>query len=233
MIKHLIKLVVLCSVLLTSIASAQNLNDAYVGMKKKEFKKQFTHLAVAPLVAAPALGLPDEMRKMITDEVLKKLGKAKKKLILPDEVWKFRTQLVSLYPDGVTDENRSAIDDHAYRELLFRHPIDGLVTIQVLAVAAPFNKDKAEWGGTSQNIKHSGDGFIGALTGKGYAGHIAATSIRVLVSDRQGAIVYRWEGGIEVMMQRKGKKLEALPKEQLWQNERRVSKAIRYALKPI
>lgn len=231
--KHLLKTLLLCGLLATSSAAAQNLKDAYVGMKKKDFKKQFTHLAIAPLVAAPAVGLPDEMREMITQEVIKKFTKAKKKLILPDEVWQYRTQFVSLYPEGVNDKNRSAIEDHAYRELLFRHPIDGLVSIQVLPVAAPFNKDKAEWGGTSQTIKHSGDGFLGALTGKGYAGHIAASSIRVLVSDRQGAIVYRWEGGIEVMMQRKGKKLEALPMDQLWQNERRVSKAVRYALKPI
>ena len=107
------------------------------------------------------------------------------------------------------------------------------MSVQVLAVAAPFLKDKAEWHGTSQKIQHSGDGFMKMLSGKSYGGNIAASSIRIVISDRKGKPIYNWSGGIEIMMQREGESLKQLPAENLWQDEKRVRKAAQYAVKPI
>jgi hypothetical protein len=100
-----------------------------------------------------------------------------------------------------------------------------------MVVPAPFANDKAKWHGTSQKIEHEGDGFFGTVMGKDYGGHIAASSIRILISDRTRKIMYNWSGGVEVMMQRNGEKLEPLPRERLWQEEKRVEKAIELALK--
>ena len=233
MIKLILKLQVLTLIMLAVPLQAANLNDAYLGMKKKNFHKEFTHLAVMPVVSAPVVGLPDSMKQLITQEVLKKLAKSKFNTLEPKQVQLIQDQITNLYPASEQKTNVSLIGDHTVRELFFRHPVDGLVSIQVLAMAAPFAKDKAEWGGTSQKIKHSGDGFLAAVTGKSFSGYVAASAIRVVISDRTGKPVYNWSGGVEVMMRRNGQKFEALPKDGLWQNEKRVLKAIKYALKPI
>lgn len=212
---------------------AQSTKDAYLDIKKREFKKQFKYLAVSPLIAPESIAMPDELKNVVSNEVLKKLNKSKIKVLEPEQVLAIHQQFVELYPNGLDDSNRALIEEHTQRELFYQYPVDGLVSVQVMPVAAPFLKDKAEWGGTSQKIKHRGDGFFGALTGKGYGGTIAATAVRIVISDRTGKPVYRWEGGIEVMMQRNGKKLEALPVTDLWQKPKRVTKAVKYALKPI
>jgi len=214
-------------------AHAQSTKDAYIDIKKKQFKKQFKYLAVSPMIAPASIAMPEELKKVVADEVLKKLKKAKIKVLNPEQVLSIHQQFSSLYSGGVDDKNRDVIEEHTHRELFYRYPVDGLVSVQVLPVAAPFLKDKAEWGGTSQKIKHRGDGFFGSITGKGYGGNVAATAVRIVISNRQGKPVYRWDGGIEVMMQRNGQKLEALPISDLWQKPKRVSKAVKYALKPI
>ena len=233
MIKLLLKLHVLALIMLAVPIQAANLNDAYVGIKKKNFKKKFSHLAVMPVIAVPAVALPEPMKQLITQEVLKKLTKSKFKLLMPQQVQLIQDRFTNLYPASEQQTHIAMIGDHTVRELFFRHPVDGLVSIQVLAVAAPFIKDKAEWAGTSQKVKHSGDGFMAAVTGKSFNGYTAASVIRVVISDRTGKPVYNWSGGIEVMMRRNGQKFEALPKDGLWQNEKRVLKAIKYVMKPI
>ncbi|MFT6408766.1 MAG: hypothetical protein ACJAQ6_002187 [Arenicella sp.] len=45
-------------------------------------------------------------------------------------------------------ENSALISEHTRRELLFQHPINAIVAVNVLPVGAAFIKDKAEWGGT-------------------------------------------------------------------------------------
>ena len=227
------KLPLIVLITLAAPSQAVNSNDAYVGLKKKNFKKEFTYLAVMPVVAVPSVALPDTTKEIIAREVLKKLTKSKFKILKPETVQLIQDQFKSLYSAEEQKTNISLIGDHAARELFFRHPVDGLVSIQVLAVAAPFIKDKAEWAGTSQKVKHTGDGFLAAVTGKSFSGYIAASEVRVVISDRAGNPVYVWSGGVEVMMRRNGQKFEALPKDSLWLNEKRVVKAIKYALKPI
>ena len=233
MIKLLLKLHVIALIMLAVPIQAANSNDAYFGVKKKHFKNQFNYLAVMPLVSAPTVALPDSMKQLITQEVLKKLSKSKFKILEPQQIQIIQDQFTNLYSAEEQKANISLIGDHTVRELFFRHPVDGLVSIQVLAVAAPFVKDKAEWAGTSQKVKHSGDGFLAAVTGKSFSGYVVASAIRIVISDRAGNPVYNWSGGVEVMMRRNGKKFEALPKDSLWQNEKRVLKAIKYAMKPI
>ncbi|NND83109.1 MAG: hypothetical protein HKN50_11830 [Gammaproteobacteria bacterium] len=219
--------------LLATPALAQSTKDAYIDIKKSAFKKQFTHLAVMPVFAAPALSMPAEMEQLIIAEVLKKLKKSRFTIFPPTDVQGIQDQFSRLYPQGLDNDNLGIILEHTIRELYFRHPVNGLLSIQVLPVAAPFAKDRAQWAGTTQKIKHKGDGLFGAILGTNYGGTVGASAIRIVISDRQGKPVYNWSGGIEVLMQRNGKDLEILPKERLWQDKKRVLKAVKYALKPI
>lgn len=233
MTKIKLKILLLAIVLIALPAQAQNLKDAYAGTKKSAFKKQFKHLAVMPLVVEPSLKMPDEFKQILIDEVLKKFTKSKYDLLALNKVKEIQDQLSSLYPADASADAKAVVAEHTLRELFYRHPVDGLIKVKVLAVAAPFLKDKAEWGGTSQKIKHKGDGFLGAIMGKDYGGHVAASAVQVTIFDRAGKPVYNWMGGIEVLMQRNGQKLEALPAGSFWQKPKKVLKAAKYAVKPI
>lgn len=223
----------LLTTLLAAPVQAQKLSDAFIDTKERAFRKQFVNLAMMPVVAAPSAALPAAIQQLISDEVLEILDDEDFKVLAPQQAKSIQDELAALYPASPTEADQAAIADHTVRELFFQHPVDGLVVVNVLPVAAPFRDDKAEWGGTSQKIEHKGDGFFGSIMGKDYGGHIAASAIRIAITDRAGKTVYYWSGGVEVMMQRNGDKLEPLPTEDLWQDEKRVIKAVKYALKPL
>lgn len=229
----ILKVVFIVASLFAAPASAQSTKDAFLEIKKSAFKKQFKHLAIMPLVAAPVLAMPEELKQPIMDVVLKKFGKSKYTVLKPEETNQIRQGFMQLYTPSERQKNIALINEHTRREILFQHPVDGIVSIQVLPVAAPFLKDKAEWGGTSQKIKHKGDGVLGAVFGKNYGGNVAASAIQIVIVDRQGKPVFNWAGGIEVLMQRNGTNLEELPKDKLWQKKKRVLNAAKYAVKPI
>lgn len=231
--KSLLTVCLLATTLAVTSTQAQKLSDAFIDSKERAFRKEFKHLAMMPVTAAPAAAVPEAIQKVISDEVLEILADENFQILEPQAAKTIQDELAKLYPASPSDDSKTAIAEHAVREVFFQHPVDALVFVNVLAVAAPFREDKAEWGGTSQKIEHKGDGFFGSIMGKDYGGHIAASAVRIGIIDRTGKTVYLWSGGVEVMMQRNGEKLEPLPVESLWQNEKRVIKAVKYALKPL
>jgi len=210
-ISRLILLVLLFAV---TPASAQKLSDAFINIKERDLKKHYSHLAMMPVKVASDMHLSRDNKERIARQIVELLEKEKFKIIPPTETKLIRDQFVSLYPKAVTAETFAAIEEHTLREVLFQHPVKGLVRVDVHVVAAPFSKDKAQWWGASQKIEHTKEGFLG-MGGGDYAGHIAASAIRVTISDRTGKPLYDWSGGVEVMMSRDGDKLEALPAERL------------------
>ncbi len=212
---------------------AQKLKDAYIDIKEKTLRKEYSNLAMLPVVAASSAHAPQAIIERIAAQVREIMEDEDFTLLPPEEVAAIRAEFAALYSEPSAAENQAAIDEHTIRELFYRHPVDGLLTVQVLPVGAPFRDDKAEWAGTSQKIEHEGDGFFGTLMGTDYGGTIAASAIRVIISDRAGRPLYNWMGGVEVMMMRKGESLEPLPPEALWQSDKRVVKAVKYALKPL
>jgi len=229
MTKQISNALLLVSLLFSTQSFAQNLKDAYIDTNKKTFKKEFNHLAIMPLQVAPTVKPPETIRQLIITEITNKFIKSNFNLLPTEKITAIENQFKNLYPNNLNDKQNTTITEHTQRELFFQYNVDGTLTIQILAVGAPFSKDKAVWGGTSQKIKHRGDG----LFSKGYEGYTSASAIRVIVADRSGKVAYRWEGGIEVMKSRNGTKFEDLPKESLWQNEKRIRNAIKYVLKPL
>jgi len=212
---------------------AQKLKDAFIDIKEKELRKEYANLAMLPVVATPAAGAPEEVLQLIEKEILEIMEDEDFQLLPAAATTAIRDQLTALYAVPGAADNEAAIAEHTLRELFFRHPVDGLLSVQVLPVGAAFRNDKAEWAGTSQSVESKGDGFFGAVMGTGYEGTIAASAIHVTISDRSGRLLYNWMGGVEVMMQRDGEQLEPLPPEALWQSQKRIRNAVKYALKPL
>jgi len=225
-------------VLVASGASAQSEKDAFKDIKKRELKKQYNHLAIVPLAAPPALKMPDNIKTLIETEVSARLEKEGFKVLPVSVMRDIRNHMrelmgLSATPSESDTKKLVALLDHSYRELLLRHDVDGLVALQVQMVGAPFADDKAEWHGTSQKIKRSGDGLMKFIAGKKYSGTVAASTLRVGILDRTERTLYAWNGGIEVLMERKGKNLEYMAEDTFWQDKKRVEKAVRAALKPL
>lgn len=222
----------------TTFSGAQSSKEAFVGIKKSALKKEHQYLAIAPLDTAPDLKMPDAVRILIEQEVVKRLEKEGFKILPPQVMLEIRQQMKDLVGlnDQVSKEDSqkiAAVLDHSYRELMLRHKIDGVVSLRVRAVGAPFMNDKAEWDGASQKIKHKGDGLMKFIAGKNYGGTIAATSLKVSIWDRRETLLYSWAGGIEVLMQRNAKALEYVPVSEFWQDEKRIKNAVKIALKPL
>lgn len=218
-------------------AWGESTKDAFIGIKEKALKKDYNYLAIAPIDAPEALKLPDSVKATIEAEVEARLKKEGFKLLPPSAMAEIRQQMNQLMAmDNSTHEEKqekmAAVLDHSYRELLYRHDIDGIVALRIQVVAAPFANDKAEWDGTSQKIKHSGDGVMKFISGQKYGGSIAASSLKISIWDRKETLLYSWAGGIEVLMQREGKALNYLPAENFWQDAKRITKSVRLALKP-
>lgn len=226
---------ILAALLMTSFnALGESLKDAFIGETEKNLKKQYSYLAIAPVEAPEALKMPDSVKSQIEAEVAAILEKEGFKILPAKVMQDIRSHMNQLAsrssaPDA---EKQAVVLDHSYRELLFRHDIDGIVALRIQVVGAPFNNDKAEWHGASQGIKHSGDGFAKFITGKKYSGTIAASSLKVAIWDRKEKLLYSWPGGIEVLMHREGDSLNYMPEDQFWQDGKRIQKAVKLALKP-
>jgi len=239
MTKRVLQFILASIISLSFIAYAQSTKDAFIDIKKKTLKKEYKHLALAPISVAQGLGMPAEVKTLIEQEMLKRLDKEGFEILPPSAVLEIESQFSQLLTqapatgDKQKAKQQAALRDHVYRELYYRYPVDGLVSVRVIAIGAPFQKDKAEWEGTSQKIKHKGDGLLKFITGKSYAGSIAASTIKVTISDRQDNPLYYWGGGIEVMMHRTKDKLEYMAPTDLWQDKKRITKAVSYSLKPL
>lgn len=225
--------VLLCCVFIAAPVHAQKLKDAFLDINEKTLRKEYSNLAMLPVVAASSAQAPDAIVQLISNEVREIMADEDFTLLPPEEVAAIRAEFEALYSAPATAEQQAAISEHAIRELFHRHPVAGLLSVHVLPVGAPFRDDKAEWAGTAQKIEHTGDGFFGTIMGTDYGGTIAASAVRVIISDRAGKPLYNWMGGVEVMMMRNGESLEPLPPEKLWQSRKRVEKAVSYALKPL
>lgn len=71
----ILTLLVIAITISASPLSAQSTKDAFLDISKSAFKKQFKDLAVMPLRASAVLAMPEQMKQLVMDEVLKKLGK--------------------------------------------------------------------------------------------------------------------------------------------------------------
>lgn len=236
--KSILHIIVVSLILVVPDTFAASTKDAFIGIKKKTLKKEYTYLAVAPLDAAPALKMPNTIRQQMETAIVERLEKEGFKVLAPDVMRNIREHMKTLVGLGDNSDQKDtakaeAVRDHSYRELMYRHPVNGIVSIRVLPVSAPFMNDKAEWHGTSQKIKHRGDGLMKFITGKSYGGNIAASSLKVAIWDRQENLLFSWAGGIEVLMQRNAKSLEPIPASQYWQDEKRIRNAVKLALKPL
>lgn len=237
MIKSCLALLLISCCALTSSPLYAASDDAYK-INKRDFNKQVETIALAPPEAPDWMNMPDRVKTAIEQQITKALSRKGFKVLPSSELQKIRDtmqQQVGGYqqPDGTPDPDKIlAVREHSLRELLFRHPVDAVLGINIRLVAAPFENDKAEWDEITQKVQKTDDSLYDLMTGGKYSGNIGASSLRLSVWDRSENLLYSNAGGIELVMKRNGKKLLQLPAEQLFLDEKRIQSAVKIALKP-
>lgn len=220
-----------CLLLVGVSASAAD-DDPFL-IDKRQFKKQFKTIALAPVDADGALQMPDSVAQVIEQEVTRHLQKRGYTVIPTSvlaEIRKTMEQQVGGFTDPETGQvdmaKMQAVRTHAFRELWFQHNFDALATIRVAVTRAPFENDRAEWDGVRQKVQAEG-------RNRGYSGNIAASSVSFAVYDHTEKLMYVNYGGLEVLQHREEAQLLPIPAENYFADEKLVRKATQIAMKPI
>ncbi|MDJ0698539.1 MAG: hypothetical protein QNJ07_01680 [Woeseiaceae bacterium] len=213
-------------------AMADSKDDAFF-TSKRDFKKQYRTIALSPIDADAVFNMPESVAAIIEQEVTNHLQK-RGITVIPSSVLGGIRRTMEEQVGGVTDPESGATDmaklravrTHAFRELWYRHDIDAVATIRLSVTSAQFEKDRAEWDGVKQKVEHEG-------RDKGYSGKIAVSSIGFAVFDHSDRIRYQYYGGLEVLQKRIDARLEPIPAERFFSDEKRIRKAAQIAVSPI
>lgn len=217
--------------LLAFSVDAAKKSDAFT-VSKRDFKKNFTTIALSPVDAELHFDMPDSVARIIEEEVTSHLQK-RGYTVIPSSVLGGIRKKMEAQVGGVKNAETGELDaaklravrSHALRELWLQQQFDGVATVRISATSAQFAKGRAEWDGVKQKLESEG-------RDKGYGGSIAASSISVAVYDESMRSQYIYYGGLELLQMRVDAALLPIPKEQYFSDEKRLRKAVRIAVSP-
>ena len=219
--------------LIAGTASAASDDDAYLVVKKRDFKKTYKVIALAPVDADPYLAMSPAVAAMLEQEVTARLQK-RGYTVIPSTVLGDIRKTMEEQVGGIKDAEtgrvnvakQQAVRDHAFRELWFTQQIDALANIRLSITQVPMESDRVEWDGTKQKLAHEG-------RSKKYSAKVMVSSVSVGIYDVASKPVYLYYGGLEPLMFRDGEQLSPLPVEQFFLDEKRIRKAAQIAVDPI
>jgi len=229
--KTILSFVLLACAVAATPAMAAKKDDAFA-IDKKEFKKQYKVIALAPIDADPVLKMPDAVAAMVEEEVTNHLEK-RGYVVLPSTVLGDIRNKMEDQVGGVTNpetggiymQRLQAVRDHGFRELWFRHELDAVATIRVSASKVRFEKDRVEWDGIKRKVERKGGGS--------FSGNIFVSSVAFAIFDDTDALLYSNRGGLEILMRREKDQLVAIEAENYFQDEKLIRKAAQVAVSPI
>ncbi|MFK7829596.1 MAG: hypothetical protein AB8B57_07455 [Congregibacter sp.] len=222
---------VLC-IAISSLALAADKYDPYF-IEKRALKKEYKRIALAPVESGASLAMPESAKQAIEKQITQHLKK-RGYIVIPSsilaDIRKTMVDQVGGFRDPNTGEidaaKVSAVRDHSWRELWFRHDFDAVATTRVAIINAPIENDKAEWDGVSQKVKKKGRGLK-------YTATVAASTVTLSIYDERERPLYVNYGGLEVLMMREKTEFKPLDPSTFFQDEKRIRKAVSIAVKPI
>jgi hypothetical protein len=224
-------LVLSLTLLLAGQATALEKKEAFL-VDKRDFKKQYQVIALAPVDAEPVLKMPDSVAAVLEEVVTARLQK-RGYTVIPSSVLadirKTMEEQVGGFKDPDTGREDLAkmqsVRTHAFRELWFQHKFDALANIRISINQVPMESDRVEWDGAKQKIEYEG-------RGKKYAATVAVSSVSVAIYDSTNKPLYVFYGGLEPLMYRSGEQLEVLPAEKFFLDEEKIRDAAEMAVDP-
>ena len=223
----------LLSVALVGSAALAASDDEAFLIKKRDFKKTYKIIALAPVDASLALKMPDSAAQMIEEEVAARLKK-RGYTVVPSSVLASISDTMEKQVGGTTIADTGkrdlakarAVREHSFRELWFQEEIDALAIVRVTITQVPMESDRVEWDGAKQKITYEG-------RSKKYTASIAVSSVAVEILDARNKPIYLHYGGLEALMHRVGESLEVLNADKFFLDEKRIRKAAQIAVDPI
>lgn len=230
--RKLASIVALLCLAVTGTAAAASKDDAFL-IKKRDFKKTYKVIALAPVDADLYLEMPDSVAAILEQEVTARLQK-RGYTVIPSSVLADIRKTMEDQVGGLKHPETGEIDaakfqavrEHSFRELWFQHQFDALATIRVAVYSVPMESDRVEWDGTKQKLSYEG-------RGKKYSANVAVSSVSVAIYDSANKPLYLYYGGLEPLMYRKEEQLEPLTADQFFKDEKRIRKAAQIAVDPI
>ncbi len=218
--------------LIAGTASAAKKDDAYL-VNKRNFKKTYNVIALAPVDADPYLEMSPAVAAMLEEEVTARLQK-RGYTVIPSTVLAGIRKTMEAQVGGITDAdtgqvNRAkeqAVRDHAFRELWFQHEFDAVASIRISITQVSMESDRVEWDGAKQKLVYEG-------RSKKYSAKVMVSSVSVGMYDSANKPIYLYYGGLEPLMYRDSEQLSPLPVEKFFQNEKVIRKAAQIAINPI
>lgn len=205
---------------------------------KDDFNERVRIVAVAPLLIPDGLSDPtpvvDEFSRLI-DEELNRHGFS---IVRPDE-HEITWEAVVGDPDDFLDVETGERDEAAMSRAmsLALSPlgadfvIEGVLFPRIVVVEAPFAAGTAAWDGVEQRIEKGGP-VTRFLAGSQH-GVLGALSLKVSIRSADGETLFENSGGIEVLSKMVGKEFVAVPRLELFADEKRNRKAVQTALEPL
>ena len=217
---------------LAPIAMAADKDSPYL-IDKKQFKKQYKVIALAPIDADPVFEMPDSVAAMIEGEITARLQK-RGYTVIPSTVLASIRKEMEGQVGGITDAEtgrediakKQAVRVHAFRELWFREQLDAIATIRLYVTRADVENDSARWDGAKQKIESSGKKFK-------YTARVSASSVAFAVFDDTDKLLFVDDGGLEMLMRREGDGFTPLPAERFFNDEKRIRKAAQLSVAKI
>jgi hypothetical protein len=210
---------------LVEFAYAASDDEAFL-VDKRDFRKTYKVIALAPVDADPRLEMSDAVAAMLEEEVTAHLEK-RGYTVLPSSVLAGIRKDMATQVGGVEDAAKlQAVRDHAFRELWFRHEFDALATIRVMVYGVPMESDRVEWDGTKQKLAYEG-------RGSKYTATVSVSSVSVSIYDSASVPLYQHYGGLEPIMWRQGEQLQPLSADKLFLDEKLIRRAAQIAVDPI
>ena len=229
------------------VAQAAEKYDPYF-IDKRELKKQYKRIALAPVEVAADLEMPESAKQLIEAEITKHLEKGdgvalrgelrqnhkRGYTVIPSSVLAGIRSTMIERVGGLTDAatgdvdmaKARAVSDHSLRELWFKNDFDAVGTIRIEVIQAPVENDRAEWDGVKQKVERKGRSL-------NYTASVAATSVTFAIQDVTEQPLFVNYGGLEVLMMRVKEEFQPLDKSEYFKDEKRIRKAAQLAVKPI
>lgn len=215
-------------------------------VSKGEIYTKTKTIALMPLIVPAGMTDPDPVKVTFESLIEARLREAGF-LIVPSgefaEIFKRMTEQVGGYFDPVTgklDEVKyNTVQKHTYEELRTKWDADALFipSIQIFKVnwrigRSPF-PSKVSWHGTSESISSYAAVLLDSIIGIRRSGTVPALSLTVCIQDLNGVDQYSHYGGIQLMAKLSGDKFSPVPREKLFTDEERNTKAVDIALGPL
>lgn len=206
-------------------------DDAFL-IEKRDFKKQYRTIALAPAEADPYLNMPESVAGILEEEVTARLTQ-RGYTVIPSSVLAGIRKTMEEQVGGIKDpesgrtdvEKAQAVRSHAFRELWFRHQFDALATIRVSITQVAMENDRVEWDGARQKLEYEG-------RSKDYSATVSVSSVALALSDASEKPLYLCYGGLEPLMYRADDQLQPLQVEVFFRDEERIRKAAQIVVDP-